>query len=204
MFNQTYIKNYIQTRPITSIILLINTIFLVTVLFTGGFSILHLIELGAIFPPLIIEQAEYFRWITGMFLHANIFHFLMNMYVLFYLGGHMERLIGPRRYLFIYMISGIGSSIAVTYLGESNVVTVGASGAIFGIMGGLLLLTFLRKHWFSPRTISSIRNLMLLNLVFTFVVPDVSIFGHLGGLVIGIALFFVMTPEYPYYMELNV
>lgn len=198
---QNYIKNYINHKPINSLLILINTIFFVVTLFTGGFNLENLIDLGALVPPLVTKNNEYYRIITAMFLHANIFHFLMNMYVLYYLGGHMEQLIGPRKYLLAYMASGIVSSLAVTYLGRDNVVTVGASGAIFGIMGGLLLLTFVRKEWFRFETIRSIRNLMGLNLVLTFVIADISILGHLGGLVAGLLLFYFIAPERPYYFD---
>ncbi len=202
MQNNTFLKNYISTRPINSLLIFLNTVFLLVVLFTGGFDIENLINLGAIYPPLIIEKNEFYRLFTGIFLHGNIIHFMMNMYVLFYLGGHMEQLIGPRKYLFVYLLSGIASSFAVVYLGKPNTVTVGASGAIFGIMGGLLLLTFLRRSWFSERAIISIRNLMLLNLVITFLVAGISIFGHLGGLVMGILCFFVIAPKHPFYLNL--
>lgn len=198
---QNYIKNYINHKPINSLLILINTIFFVVTLFTGGFNLENLIDLGALVPPLVTKNNEYYRIITAMFLHANIFHFLMNMYVLYYLGGHMEQLIGPRKYLLAYMASGIVSSLAVTYLGRDNIVTVGASGAIFGIMGGLLLLTFVRKEWFRFETIRSIRNLMGLNLVLTFVIADISILGHLGGLVAGLLLFYFIAPERPYYFD---
>ena len=200
---QHYIKNYIRHKPINSLLIGINTVFLFVTLFSGGFDLVNLVNLGALFPPLVTENSEYFRLITAMFLHANIFHFLMNMYVLYYLGGHMEQLIGPRKYLLAYMASGIVSSLAVTYLGSDNVVTVGASGAIFGIMGGLLLLTFVRKEWFSPQTIRSIRNLMGLNLVLTFVIADISILGHLGGLITGLLLFYFIAPEKPYYYDIH-
>lgn len=200
---QSVVTIYIKKHPVNAIIITLNLLFFIIALFTGGFDIENLVRIGAIFPPFILDDGEYFRLITGMFLHANVFHFLMNMYVLYYLGGHMEQLIGPRKYLLLYMFSGIVSSLVITYFGDPRTVTVGASGAIFGIMGGLFMLTILRKNWFHPRTIRSIQNLMALNLILTFVVANISIFGHLGGLIAGILLFFVITPEHPYYIENN-
>jgi rhomboid protease GluP len=205
MEHQTHMNNiittYIKKHPINGILIAVNFVFFVTSLLTGGFSIENLIKLGAIYPPFIIDQGEYFRLITGMFLHANVFHFLMNMYVLYYLGGHMERLIGPRKYLILYVFSGVASSLVITYFGDVNTVTVGASGAIFGIMGGLFMLTILRKNWFHPQTIRSIQNLMALNLLLTFVIANISIYGHLGGLVAGILIFFLITPQEPYFIN---
>lgn len=198
---QSYIKRYLKKHPVTSLMIIINTLFFLVTLFTGGFTLINLIRLGAIYPPLILEQGEFYRIITGTFLHGNVFHYLMNMYVLFYLGAHLEQLVGPRKHLLVYLLSAIASGVAVTYLGQENAVTVGASGAIFGIMGGLFMLTILRKRWFHQRTIRSIQQLMAINLILTFVVARISILGHLGGLVMGVLLFFIITPERPYIFE---
>ena len=195
------IKNFIAYRPITSLLIAINTVFLIITLFTGGFSIDNLVSLGALFPPLIKHYHEYYRLITAMFLHVNFLHFLMNMIVLYEIGGHMEHLIGPKKYILVYLLSGIASSMTVAFIGADNVITVGASGALFGIMGGLLILTFIRSTWFSPRTISSIRKIMGINLVITFIIPSISVLGHIGGLVMGLILFFIIAPKRPYYAK---
>jgi rhomboid protease GluP len=192
-------KDYIKKHPITFILLLLNTMMLFIVIFTGGFTNFNLVRWGAIFPPLIIDNQEFNRLIAAMFLHGSIPHYLFNSVALYYLGGHMERLIGPRWYVVLYMGSGLLSSLLVTYLGDLNAVTIGASGAIFGIMGGLFMLTIKQKKWFHPRTIRSIQQLMVMNLVITFLVPNISILGHLGGLMMGLAILFFFTPKYPYF-----
>lgn len=197
---QTYVIQYIKRHPINSLFLMVNTIFFITTLLTGGFNVLNLIELGAIFPPFVIESGEYYRLITGMFLHGNVFHFLMNMYALFYLGGHMELMIGPRKYILLYIISGLVASIAVVFLGSYNTVTVGASGSIFGVMGGLFILTLIRQSWFNELAIRSIRNLMIINLIVTFLVADISVLGHIGGLVAGTAFLYIFTPKRPHFL----
>jgi len=194
-----YLKEYYKNHPVTSIIVIINLVMAILVMFSGGFSIANLISWGAIVPPLITEQKEYYRILTAMALHGSVIHFLMNSYVLFYIGGHLERFIGPIKYLIVYLVAGIISSLFVVFFGASNVVTIGASGAIFGVMGGLFMLTIKKASWFHPQAIRSIRNLMLINLVFTFIIPNISIPGHLGGLVAGVLLFFVITPDEPHF-----
>ena len=196
-----YFKEYYKNHPVTSIIIIINLLMALLVMFTGGFTLNNLISWGAILPPLITEDGEYYRILTAMALHGSVLHFAMNSYVLFYIGGHLERLIGPMKYLFVYLVAGIVSSLFVVYLGENNIVTIGASGAIFGVMGGLFMLTIKRANWFHPQTVRSIRNLMLINLVFTFIIPNISVLGHLGGLIAGVLLFFVITPEEPYFTK---
>jgi rhomboid protease GluP len=80
---------------------------------------------------------------------------------------------------------------------KPNSVTIGASGAIYGIIGALLVLTFTRKEWFFSQAIRSIRNLIIINIAFTFLVPSISIEGHLGGFVIGFIFIQFMTPNEP-------
>lgn len=192
---------FFRFAPITSLLLVLNLIMVFVVMFSGGFSTESLIERGALFYPLAVEGREYYRIITAMFLHGGILHFALNMLVLYYLGGHLERLVGPFRYTVLYFASGILSSIFVLMFSDPRTVTIGASGALFGIIGGLLMLTFLRSTWFSDQTIRSIRQLMIINLVLTFAIPNISVAGHIGGLVMGIALFFVIAPKRPYIYE---
>jgi len=195
----TFIKQYIKRHPVNAILLMINIIFLVASLLFSLFFQIDLVALGAIHQSSILVNHEYYRIITAMFIHANILHFLSNMVVLYYLGGHMEKLIGPRKYALLYLSAGLASSLVVTFF--STGYTVGASGAIYGVMGGLFMLTILRKYWFHPKAISSIQQLMALNLILTFVIPNISVMGHLGGLFMGVVLFFFMTPEHPYFFD---
>ncbi len=194
-------KAYFTFHPVTTVILIINTIMALLVLFSGGFTLQNLISWGGLVPPLVTELGQYYRMLTAMALHGSILHVLMNGYVLYYIGGHLERLIGPKRYAIVYLASGILSSLFVVFFGQPNVVTVGASGAIFGVMGFLLILTFRKPTWFPPSIAKSIKNLTLINLVITFLIPNISILGHLGGIVGGALLAFILTPDEPDYLK---
>jgi len=195
------IKEYYKFHPVTTIILVINLVMAVLLIVTGGFDTLNLVKFGALVPVLVTEEGEYHRIITAMFLHGGFLHLLSNSFVLYYIGAYMERLVGPKKYLLIYMISGIISSIFVLFLASDLSVTIGASGAIFGVIGGLLVLTFLRKSWFSDHAIRTIRQLIIINVVITFLVPNISIPGHMGGLIAGILLCYLMAPKSPYYYK---
>jgi len=194
-------KEYYKFHPVTTIILAINLVMAIILIVTGGFDTENLVKLGALVPILVTEEGEYYRIITAMFLHGGFLHLLSNSFVLYYIGAYMERLVGPKKYLLIYMISGIISSLFVLFLASDLSVTIGASGAIFGVMGGLLVLTFLRKEWFSDHTIRTIRQLIIINVVITFLVPNISIPGHMGGLIAGILLCYLMAPKSPYYYK---
>ncbi len=195
---EDYIKLYFKKHPVTFVLLSLNTIMFFVVLFNGGFSPESLANNGGLVPRLVSDQNQYYRLLVAMFLHGGLFHFLMNSYFLYYLGGFTEKLLGSTRYAIIYMLSGLGSSVAVWLFSDPDVVTIGASGALYGIMGGLLILTFLKANWFSPYGIRSIRSISLINIILTFVLGGVlSFWGHIGGLISGIILTYLLIPDYP-------
>jgi rhomboid protease GluP len=185
------ILEYYEAYKITSIIIVLNVMMGIVVAASGGFTIANLYGWGALWPPAVTYQNEWYRLVTSMLLHGNVFHLLTNMYVLVYIGGFMERFIGSLRYIALYLIAGITASLAVVYLGNSNVITVGASGSIFGIMGALFLMTFIQKDALPGPIIYQIRLLTLINLGITSFIPGLSIFGHLGGLITGMIIFYI-------------
>jgi len=190
-------KEYYRNNPVTTIILLLNTLMLLITLALGGFNIDILVRLGGHVPRLITDNGDYHRLLLSMFLHGSILHFLFNTYFLYHLGAFVEKLLGRAKYIAIYFISGLGSGLLVWWLGEPNTVTIGASGALFGIMGSLLVLTYIKTSWFTAYTIRSIRTLVVVNLIFTFLVPNISVYGHVGGFITGITLVYLMIPKSP-------
>lgn len=192
------LKVYYKKHPVTFVLLLLNTIMFFVVLFNGGFSSESLIVNGGLVPRLVSEENQYYRLLFAMFLHGGLFHFLMNSYFLYFLGSFTERLLGSTRYAIIYMLSGLLSSVAVWLFSDPDIVTIGASGALYGIMGGLLILTFLKPNWFSPYGIRSIRMISLINIIFTFALGGIiSTWGHIGGLIAGIVLTYLLIPDLP-------
>jgi membrane associated rhomboid family serine protease len=127
-----------------------------------------------------IADGEYYRLVTSMFLHYGVLHLLMNMWALWILGRSLEMVLGPIRFAALYLISGLGGSVAAYIFTSPSQMTAGASGAIFGLFAGLFLI--MRKL---GRSTSSIVPVLIVNLVFTFAVPGISVAGHLGGMIIG-------------------
>ena len=179
----------------STIIILINVMMAMVVLVTGGFNdLVNLIEWGALYPPFISVNNEWYRLITAMFLHGSLLHLFFNMYVLFYLGALLERMLDNKwLYVIFYLASGLLASIAVFAFGNPNVVTVGASGAIFGIIGTLFITTYLKPYYFNPYFVRSIRSLTFINIALTFIIPQVSFYGHIGGLLSGFLLYFLIV-----------
>ena len=141
-----------------------------------------LFEKGALFIrvpfyPGGLADGEWWRLLTAAFLHGSIIHLGFNMFVLWFIGAPVEQAIGRGRFLALYIVSGLAGS-AGALLFDPYAVTVGASGAIFGILGAALVLEWQRNLVLGGQAL----GLIVVNLVLTFAIPNISIGGHLGGL----------------------
>jgi membrane associated rhomboid family serine protease len=146
----------------------------------GGIGGSTLLQDGAVSRPEIAD-GEYWRLITSGFLHAGFFHLLFNMLSLYILGGLLEPAAGRLRFGIIYFVSLLAGSFGALLL-EPTSPTVGASGAIFGLMGATAVV--MRSRGMSVME-SGLGIWIVLNLVITFSVPNISIGGHIGGLLGG-------------------
>jgi membrane associated rhomboid family serine protease len=126
-----------------------------------------------------IAVGEWYRLFTAIFLHYGIFHLLMNMYALWILGRVLEAALGPARFVALYLVAGLGGSVA-SYLFAPYALGAGASGAIFGLFAAIFVI--LRKMKMST---ASVVPILVINLVLTFTVPGISWSAHIGGLVTG-------------------
>ena len=136
---------------------------------------------GVLWAPFIAD-GDYWRLVTAAFLHYGPFHLLLNMLALYWFGTAVEGAIGHLRFLAIYLAAGLAGSAGALIL-TPNTPTVGASGAIFGILGALLILEWMATGSFAGPAMTMI----VVNLAFTFYArSSISVGGHLGGLVAGI------------------
>ncbi|HTV72969.1 MAG TPA: rhomboid family intramembrane serine protease [Candidatus Acidoferrales bacterium] len=164
--------------------------------FTGGWdSDASLIAHGAIVPEYVRYRGEWWRIVSGAFLHDGFLHIGVNMFSLWQLGTVVEVLIGSSRMLQVYALSMVGSGLAIVYLGP-DVPTIGASGAIFGLFGALMSIG-LRLGRRGRAMVLSMVPILVLNLIITFAVPNIAISAHLGGLATGFLIGFGMrlTPR---------
>jgi membrane associated rhomboid family serine protease len=131
-----------------------------------------------------VSQGQYWRLITGAFLHdpSNPLHLAFNMYVLYWLGTMMEPALGHARFLALYFASLLAGSLGALLLTDVRAFTTGASGAVFGLMAAAFIMQ--RERGINPMQ-SGLGAIILLNLGITFVLPGISIGGHLGGLIGG-------------------
>jgi membrane associated rhomboid family serine protease len=136
-----------------------------------------LFEKGALYIHGGLDQGEWWRLITAAFLHGSLLHLGLNMFVLWIVGAPVEQAIGRARFLVLYLVSGLAGS-AGALIFSPDAVTVGASGAIFGILGAALVLESQRSYVLGGQAF----GLIAINLVLTFAIPNISVGGHLGGL----------------------
>ncbi len=134
----------------------------------------------------VIQDREFYRVVTAMFAHANVLHLTVNMYSLYIIGSQIESYMGKGRYLLIYFFSGILGSFLSIAMNDTAVISVGASGALFGLMGSLLYFGYHYRVYLSNALKSQIIPLITVNLMFGFIVPGIDNFAHIGGLIGGV------------------
>ena len=177
--------------PATFVLIALNVaVFLAEVATgSGGFEPhTSLIPEFGLFGP-SVASGEWYRLATSGFLHASIFHIGFNMFALYFLGRILEPGIGTPRFVAIYFASLFAGSLGATIL-SPDTLTIGASGAIFGIFGATFVIA---RHRGIAGLASSVGIILVLNLVFTLGNPQISLGGHVGGLIGGMlcALFIV-------------
>lgn len=179
------IKKYIKSSPVTASFLAIIAIYFTIMALNGGTTnVENLIRFGAFVPPYIKEFNEYYRYITSIFMHIGFTHLLFNGYALYIFGTQIERLMGHKKYLLFFLITGIGGNIA-TYLFNFVSVSAGASGSLFGLLGAFFYIIVNHKDMMTKQGKNSILRLLGINLIITIIVPNISVTAHLGGFAIG-------------------
>jgi membrane associated rhomboid family serine protease len=136
---------------------------------------------GALYGPFITILHQYYRLLTAGFLHDGILHIAFNMWFLYILGPMLESAIGRLNYVIVYFASLLAGSFGAL-LFAPQIPTVGASGAMFGILGALIVVAYYRRISIWQ---SGLGLILVINIVFSLTVADISIGGHLGGLVGG-------------------
>ncbi len=152
---------------------------------------LFMVQHGAMYTPLILEYGEYYRLLTSMFMHFGINHIVNNMLVLFILGDNLERALGRVKYLMFYLLCGVGANIVSMFVGMNRpvqAVGAGASGAIFGVIGGLLYVVGVNKGRLEDLNSRQLIIMVLFSLYFGFTSSGVDNVAHVAGLVIGMIL----------------
>lgn len=181
--NKKMEKIFSSKKPIATYVLI--ALCVIMFIISGfGYSTEALLLFGANYGPLV-KSGEIYRLITCMFLHGGIIHLGLNMYSLFIIGPRVEDFFGKWKFLLIYFISGISASLLSIGL-NNNVISVGASGAIFGLFGALIYFGYSYRGYIGALVKSQVIPIVMYNLIMGFFIPGIDMWGHIGGLIGGI------------------
>ncbi|MFD5873252.1 rhomboid family intramembrane serine protease [Streptomyces sp. NPDC060322] len=178
-------------RLVTKVLIGINLAVFVAVL-AGGRPLLEDLLLFGLAGGEGVAEGQWYRLVTSMFLHQEVLHIAFNMLGLWWLGGPLEAALGRVRYLALYMLSGLAGSALTYWITDPAQGTLGASGAVFGLLGATAVL--MRRMNYDMRPVIV---LLVVNLIFTFTWGGIAWQAHVGGLVAGalIAIAMVHPPQ---------
>ncbi|MGN0399731.1 MAG: rhomboid family intramembrane serine protease [Blautia sp.] len=175
-----------------TLMILVNIlVFLMTELTGSSLDGRHLVSWGAVYTPLLETEHEYYRLFTCMFLHFGLSHLGNNMLVLLFMGDALERAVGKVRYLLIYLMGGLGASCVSGYIEikkEATVISAGASGAVFAVIGSLIYIVIRKKGKLENFTARQLIFLAFLTLYHGYASAGVDNAAHVGGLLCGFFL----------------
>lgn len=147
-----------------------------------------LIRFGALVnvPPF---AGEYWRYFAAMFLHIGFDHLLFNSFSIFVFAPPLERLLGHWRYAIFYLGSGLAGNLISELLFRGVHISAGASGAIYGIFAAYLYIAIFRKAAIDKQSATTIKTVLVVGVIYSFLIPNVNWYAHLGGFVAGMLLF---------------
>ncbi len=188
--NQTTIKNekklakiFSTKKPVVTYILIaLNIIIYLFSVFNSNYDINYYFSNNYLF----VQKGEIYRLLTCMFLHANIFHLFCNIYALYILGPQVERYYGKLKFVIIYFISGLLGSIFSCVFMDYNTFSLGASGAIFGLLGSIAYFTYHYRSTLQGFLRNQIVPVILINLALGLFISGIDLSAHIGGLIGGI------------------
>jgi len=136
----------------------------------------------------LVQNGEFYRLFTCMFVHADILHILFNMIALYSIGPVVERYYGKSKFLLIYLVSGLLGSIFSGVFMTADSISIGASGAIFGLLGSICYFTYYYRATLQGILRGSIMPVIIINLVIGFLSSSIDLSAHIGGLIGGILI----------------
>lgn len=182
MFNRTEkFSAYIRLYPVITVLLALNIGIFILTRFPGVGQNLYNAGIGV---NGLIAAGEWWRFITPMFLHADIMHILFNMFCLYVFAPELEKFLGKMRFITLYFLSGLFANIATFFIHDYDFAHVGASGAIFGLFGAYGALIYYTKNQL-PQLRQIILPIIVISVIMTFVQPNINVTGHLIGLLVG-------------------
>ena len=190
-------KNYYDSKPyITMAVIAVNIIvFAVMSIFGNTLDAQYMAEHGAMYPPYVAENGQYWRLFTSMFMHFGLMHILNNMVMLGAVGRIVEIAMGHIRFLIVYIAAGIcGSVLSYVVMLHNNdyAVSAGASGAIFGMVGALVWIVIVNRGFYEGISRQQVIFMVILMIYYGVSTSGVDNWDHLGGLAGGFIISIVL------------
>lgn len=185
-------RSYLRYYPVTCLLLAANiAMFLVLSLNGGSTDPVTLVKYGAMFNygPFAAEQ---WRLFTAMFLHNGFHHLFSNCFAILVFAPPLERLLGHWRYALLYLGSGlVGNAISMGMykLGSAPHISVGASGAVYGVYGAFLYIALFQRQLMDVTSRKTLYSLLMIGGVYSLLIPQINLAAHLGGLVGGFFIY---------------
>lgn len=183
---------YYRSKVSFYLLAIMLTYFIFLSLMGGSTNSEVLLRYGAFYPPFVVFYREVYRFITSIFIHIGLSHLFFNGYALYVFGPQLERLMGPKKFLSFFLLTGVFGNLLTLFF-NFNSLSAGASGSLFGLFGGFLYLLRRHKNMVTPQGRRDIISLILINLTLTLLVPSISVTAHLGGFISGyfLSYFFI-------------
>ena len=186
-----YMKKNRVSAPCTVLLTIINVVVFSLLTLQGMTEDgMFLLEHGAMYVPRVIQDGEYYRFFTSLFLHFGFEHLMNNMVTLVLIGWNLESEIGKVKFLLIYILSGLGGNFLSAWyevLKDDYSISAGASGAIFGVIGALLYVTMRNRGRIGDVSGRRLAFMIIISLYYGFTSSGVDNLAHIGGLVTGFA-----------------
>lgn len=189
-------KGYLRSYPVTAAFAAICIVyFLITELLGDPSYGLDAISFGAFVAIPEIDPwgvAQPWRYITSIFMHADFGHLFHNMFMLIVFAPPLEYIMKSKRYIWFYLLCGIGGnalSVLISNIQGEAHISLGASGAIFGVFGAYFFLVLFRKRWLDPASIRTVIIILVISLVSSVIITTVDLWGHVGGFITGFMLY---------------
>lgn len=186
-FRNESFRDFIRFYPVVTIITIINVVIWLLMYFPNPLR--GVIFWGGIGSNTLIDYGEYWRFITPIFMHSpqDISHILFNSFSLVLFGPALEQMLGKFKFILVYLFTGIVGNV-FTYIIGANDLHLGASGALYGLLGLFVYMSFFRNDLIDPVSKQIVTVITLIGIVMTFLQPNINVAAHIFGLIAGFAL----------------
>lgn len=185
--------------PVNTILIIVNVVvFIIMEIIGSTDDVYFMLDAGASYAPYVLEEHQYWRLFTSMFMHFGIRHLVNNMVVLWFLGDNLERAMGKVKYLITYLGSGFLANIVCVLIEDhqrSSVVSAGASGAIFAVTGGLIYILIYHRGHYEDLSLQRMLLYVGMNIYLGLQDSHTDNIAHLAGLGFGLVLTMILYRE---------